>query len=417
MVNYKPIICVLLFTISTVLATAQNNTNSPYTRYGYGELSDQSFANSKGMGGVAYGIRDKYHINPVNPASYTAIDSLTFLFDGGISLHNTNFSDGVTKLNAKNSSLDYVAMQFRLHPRLAMSLGLLPFSNVGYNISSFQEMSEPTASNSITYSGEGGLHQVYVGVGFKILKQFSIGANFSYFWGDITRNRSVVLAGSNSTNYYESNYLEVNDFKVDFGAQYTHEIDKKNEVTLGVVFTPKRSLNNTAYNIKTASTVTKTDTVATFETPNMFGVGLSYLHDKRWVVAVDYSLQQWSKAAYMDNKDAFSNRSKLAVGLEYLPSNYPRNFFSAIKYRAGAYYSTPYYKIVDENGRAYRAAKEYGLTAGLTLPVPRSYSKVSLAAQYVKVSGQKENMLDEKYFRVSIGISFNERWFFKRKVE
>lgn len=38
-----------------------------------------------------------------------------------------NISGGGVKLNAKNSSFDYLAMQFRLHPRVAMSIGLLPF--------------------------------------------------------------------------------------------------------------------------------------------------------------------------------------------------------------------------------------------------------------------------------------------------
>ncbi len=127
MVGYKQTLCALLLTILLPgVAIAQNNTNSPYTRYGYGQLADQSFANSKAMGGIAYGLRDGSHINPLNPASYTAIDSLTFLFDGGFSMQNTNFSSEGTKLNAKNSSFDYIAMQFRLHQRVAMSIGLLP---------------------------------------------------------------------------------------------------------------------------------------------------------------------------------------------------------------------------------------------------------------------------------------------------
>ena len=53
------------------------------------------------MGGIAYGLRDGSHINPLNPASYTAIDSLTFLFDGGFSMQNTNFSSEGTKLKCE----------------------------------------------------------------------------------------------------------------------------------------------------------------------------------------------------------------------------------------------------------------------------------------------------------------------------
>ncbi len=54
MVGYKQTLCALLLMMITGAAIAQNNTNSPYTRYGYGDLSDQSFGNSKAMGGIAF---------------------------------------------------------------------------------------------------------------------------------------------------------------------------------------------------------------------------------------------------------------------------------------------------------------------------------------------------------------------------
>jgi len=114
MVGFKHTIWALLLMMVTGTAIAQNNTNSPYTRYG--DLSDQSFGNSKAMGGIAFGLRDGAQINPTNPASYTAIDSLTFLFEGGVSLQNMNISNGGVKMNAKNASFDYLAMQFRLAP-------------------------------------------------------------------------------------------------------------------------------------------------------------------------------------------------------------------------------------------------------------------------------------------------------------
>ena len=69
------------------------NTNSPYTRYGWGLLSGQTMGDNTAMGGIAYGLRNGSQINTANPASYTAIDSLTFLFDGGLSFQNTNLSD------------------------------------------------------------------------------------------------------------------------------------------------------------------------------------------------------------------------------------------------------------------------------------------------------------------------------------
>ena len=50
---------------------AQNNTNSPYTRFGYGDLGERSFGAGRAIGGVGYGLRSPKQINPMNPASST----------------------------------------------------------------------------------------------------------------------------------------------------------------------------------------------------------------------------------------------------------------------------------------------------------------------------------------------------------
>ena len=82
-INKVVIISFLIFT--QLPLWAQNNTNSPYTRFGYGELADRSFGAGRAMGGVGYGLRSSKQINPLNPASYSCMDSLTFLFDFGAS--------------------------------------------------------------------------------------------------------------------------------------------------------------------------------------------------------------------------------------------------------------------------------------------------------------------------------------------
>lgn len=420
MVRCKHVSCALLLMILSGVAMAQNNTNSPYTRYGYGELSPQIFGKSRGMGGVAYGLRDAFQINAVNPASYTVIDSLTLIFDVGLSLQNANLSDGVTKMNVGNSSFDYAAMQFRLHRRVGMTLGVLPFSSVGYRFSS-SDTSNPDNISTITYSGEGGLHQAFLGVGVKVLDNLSVGANASYLWGDITRTSAVSFTSGEDYNFQRDENVSIKDIKIDIGAQYTHRIDAKREMTIGAVISPKTNLNNTAY-IQTQTylstsdyNIEKTDLNATLGLPMSMGVGVSYIYDRRLTVAADYTLQKWSQVKYKD-ENAFYDMNKVALGLEFLPGFTGRSYFSYIKYRVGGYYSTPYYKVKDAStGAYYRASKEYGLSAGLALPIPRTRSLVSISGQYVNVSG-KGVMLDERYLRLSIGVTFNERWFFKRKV-
>mgnify|MGYP000051911236 FL=1 len=423
MVGFKHTLCALLLTMGTGMAIAQNNTNSPYTRYGYGDLSDQSFGNSKAMGGIAFGLRDGAQINPLNPASYTAIDSLTFLFEGGVSLQNMNISGSGVKLNAKNSSFDYLAMQFRLHPRIAMSIGLLPFSNVGYSVSDSKV--DNGVSQTRSFTGDGGLHQLYGGIGVKVLKNLSLGVNASYFWGDITRTRTIIYpATSESYSYIQQMGVSISDYKLDFGTQYTLDFNKKHSMTIGAVFSPKHKLNND-YTVTTQVSTTNSNNLdATLELPNTFGVGFTYNYDKRLTVGADYSLQQWSKTKFGVNTSddavredfnetyTYCNRHKVSVGAEYIPNLMGRSYLSHIKYRLGAYYTTPYYKIGGKE-----ATREYGVTAGFGLPVPRSRSILSISGQFVRISGQESAFVNENIFRVSIGLTFNERWFFKRRVE
>lgn len=420
MTGFKQTVCALLLMTFTAVAIAQNNTNSPYTRYGYGDLSDQYFGNSKAMGGIAIGLRDGKQINPLNPASYTAVDSLTFLFEGGVSLQNMNINDNGVKLNAKNASFDYLAMQFRLRKGIAMSVGLLPYSNVGYNLTQSYDATETTPYNVKTLSGDGGLHQLYVGLGVKVIKNLSLGANISYFWGDITRSLEMRYSTTpNSYTYTETMATSISDYKLDFGAQYTLKLDKKNSVTLGAVFSPKHNLKNDSYkqilmeNISNSQdyTVSTTNLNAKMGIPTSYGIGVTYNYDRRLTIGADYSTQKWGEVEYMGESNYFCDRTKISVGAEYIPNLIGKSFLSHVKYRLGGFYTNPYYKIEGK-----RATREYGVTAGFGLPVPRTYSVLSISGQFVKVKGLETNMVNENIFRISIGITFNERWFFKNKV-
>ena len=420
MTRYRQALLALLLTLLSGATVAQNNTNSPYTRYGYGQLADQGSGNSKAMGGVAYGLRDKYQVNFANPAAYTAVDSLTFIFDGGISMQNTNFSNGTLKQNAKNSSFDYITMQFRASRWAAISIGMLPYSNIGYNISQAYENTENSAASYVTtYNGEGGLHQLYFGAGFKIFKNLSVGANISYLWGGITRTTTESFPQSTSNYpFIIQSSVDIQSYKLDFGIQYTQPFGKKHSMTLGAVYSPGHNLNNTAYELRQSgntgdagTTVTQTDIHADYGIPTTVGAGLAYVYDDRLTVGVDGLLQNWDKVSYEGRKE-FCKRAKIALGAEFIPNPRGRNYLAFVKYRVGAYYSKPYYKIFGE-----RAANEYGVTAGFGLPIPRTRSMVSVSAQYVHTKGTTAAFLDENTLRLCIGITFNERWFFKRRVD
>lgn len=407
----------------TVAVVAQTSSNSPYTRYGFGELSDQNFGNSKAMGGIAYGLRNGFQINAANPASYTAIDSLTFLFDAGMSLQNTNFQENGVKTNAKNSRVDYIAMQFRLFKRMAMTAGFLPFSTVGYNMSQTKVIAKDEYGNNISslaqYSGDGGLQQVFVGLGYKVFDNLSVGANFSYLYGDITHTASTTFSNSNAFSSVRSDKISISDYKIDLGLQYTHRFGKKHAVNVGAVYSFGHDLNSDGfmyqetYNSSSVIQGQTADSISNaFGLPSTFGAGVTYVYDNRLTVGADLTYQNWKDVDFYNKKGNFSNRTKVSFGAEYLPNPVSRNYLNRIRYRVGAHYATPYTKV---NG--LESNRGYGVSFGFGLPIFQSKSILNISGQYVKMSPKIKGMLEENVLRLNIGLTFNERWFMKWKVD
>ena len=176
----------LLAVTSTVMA--QSGTNSPYSQFGLGLLNDQSTGFNRGMSGLGYGFHEHNQVNVKNPASYAYIDSLTFILDAAVGLQVTNFNENGIKKNDKNADFEYAVGAFRLMKNVGMTFGVLPYSNVGYNckntanVNAFNstESINPTYTN--TYDGDGGVHEVFIGAGWKPFKRFSVGFNASYLY-------------------------------------------------------------------------------------------------------------------------------------------------------------------------------------------------------------------------------------------
>lgn len=416
------ILAVALFTLPIF---AENGMNSPYTRYGFGQLSMMEVGVNKGMGGTGIGMQNNSQINMLNPASYAAVDTLTFLLDVGMSLHNANFAEGNVKMNARNTTFDYIAMQFRLMPKLGMTIGMMPFSNIGYNFSNTQvirddEDGQVTTTNR--YYGDGGLRQVTMGLGWSPFKGFSIGANLAYMYGEIYHyvyNQYSESAISTRTKQYMA---DITTYKVDLGMQYAKSFGK-HRVTLGATYQLGHAIDDEAYiidMISTESTVTNSDTTraAKFSIPTGIGAGLSYTFDDRLTIAADYSMQKYSTADFFSTPEAAykgADYHRASVGFEYIPERVTRKLFRRARYRAGLHCATSHYLVGE-----HRGPTEYGATIGIGLPIMNGWSAksiINISGQAVHVRPNQPGMITENYLRLSIGLSFNEGWFDKWKVQ
>ena len=429
---HKYIATAALAVLPLCAAAQTNGSNSPYSRYGFGLLNDGGNAFNKGMSGTAYGMRNGTELNTKNPASYAAIDSLSFIFDLGVSLQNGNFSQSGTKINARNTSVDYITAGFRLAPRLGMSLGLQPFSTIGYQMNT--ETTTTTGDNGMSssvqnsYSGDGGIHVAYVGVGYAPIKALSVGMNFGYMWGDLEHKSTMQAAAMSESNTTTRTYsADIRTYKMDFGVQYEQPINAKNKLTLGLVYGLGHDINRTA-NVYTTNTVSRGDTLAchnAFQMPHTIGAGLTWTYNNSLRVGADYTFQKWSNVyfpslntttnTYEKQKGFFNDVHKVSIGAEYIPKADGLRWRQRVRYRAGFSYATTYTKINDTDG-----PKDYQVSIGAALPIINRYTNrtfLNLSAQYEHVKPKMAGMITENYLRLSIGITFNERWFMKWKAE
>ncbi|HLP03815.1 MAG TPA: hypothetical protein VK152_00160 [Paludibacter sp.] len=425
---YKNKTFLIVFSLAiTQFTIGQNNTNSPYTRFGYGNISDNNSGGQRAMGGVSIGSRSNQDINNVNPASYSAVDSLTFMFDLGSSALVSRFSDNTGKKTTMNANLEYLAMQFRIKKWLGFSAGLLPYSFLGYNyyskdsVTLVNNTSTPTKIGyTSTFNGSGGFSQVYTGLSTNLFNHLSLGANAYYMFGTMNNYRYVAFDNNSLSNPSSRNTsVAAGSLRFRYGVQLYNTFAKKHDVTLGFIYEQKTKLNSSFSEITTGGLNDTISTEYQFETPTLLGAGLQYTYDKKLTIGVDYSLQKWGEAKFFwdpatsANQENLRNRSKIALGFEYIPNPVGRNLSDKIKYRAGVNMSDAYYQV-----DGLTPQKNYGVSLGLGLPLynkaTNSISMLNATVEYGKIGSVSK--LREDYLKFTLNVIFNEHWFFKRKL-
>ena len=152
----RKIILVSLAMMFSIGTFAQGGTVSPYSQYGLGEIAQKGGGLNQGMNGLGVGVHRSYLVNPLNPASYAMVDSLTMLFDVGLSGQITNYNEAGKKDKTKTANFEYVLGSFRLSKVIGASFGILPLTSVGYKYNTSSRLNEQTTVVT-NHSGDGGL--------------------------------------------------------------------------------------------------------------------------------------------------------------------------------------------------------------------------------------------------------------------
>jgi hypothetical protein len=423
-------IATALLLLPSVLKAQDKNsasTSSPYSRFGIGTINGNSLGRSEAMGGIGIGTRYGFQINTGNPASYTAIDSMTFLMEFGISSKSTKYETADKKNGANDVNFNYLAFSMPIKKWWAASFGLMPLSEKGYNIVSVDN--NTNGYSSTTISGTGSLSKAFVGNAFKIGKNLSIGVNAWYLFGTLSDSYYLNFPYDAATyDYLLEKKMTVHNFGLSTGLQYTWKTKNKNEWTFGAVFEPKQDMSSkyvvheervlfrgSTTNTPIVDTLSHSEGNKGLTLPLSYGAGFSYSYKNRIVVGADVYHQKWNDVSFLGSSaqlQNMTNSTRYSSGIEITPDAFSiRSYWSRIQYRAGCFYENSYITI---NGQQING---YGVTFGLGLPFSRALSSLNISAELGRLGTTDNNLIRESYAKFTLHLLLHDRWFIKRKFD
>ncbi|MFT4533561.1 MAG: hypothetical protein ACJA1A_000902 [Saprospiraceae bacterium] len=441
------IIAFLLSFLVIAQISAQTNGNSPYSRYGIGDLVDENFLHLRGMGSLGSSYVDGYHINIVNPASLASLRATAF--DIGLSATRSTLESGGLSSTAWHGNLQYLSLAFPLSNPLneilnqkkrtydlGMSFTLMPNSTVGYNITSKDTLAGIGEVNR-SFTGNGGSYKFMWGNAIKY-KNFSFGLNLGYLFGNIEYEQTITLSELPVAyqNLFSSKY-NLKGFIWGVGGIYMNVLnqDKLNDKTtqeakifsLGIRIKNATSFNTSLteskLGVQTPTSSTQfidtvsisTDQAGSGKLPLELGLGASYYHGNKYMIGFDFSTANWS--SYENDadptlaKNPLKNTMNVSLGGYFRPNHRSYNrYFKRVYYRYGLYYKT------DPRVVAGEQIDSYGVTFGFGLPFiyQRKISHANLGFEFGKKGSG--SVIEETFFKINLGFTFNDdEWFVKRK--
>lgn len=411
-------------------AQAQNIGNTPYSRYGLGELNyNLGGIRNAGMGGTGVSAGNSFQINTANPA-LLYYNNIT-IFDMGIAGQVKTLNNGNQSQTDGDANLANITLGVPLSKRWTSAISLRPYSSMDYEINGTAE-SLPGAPAAVQrmYSGEGGLSEINFGHGFRVAGGLTIGASASYIFGNLTQQSSsyvqdTTLSGLNTEMLVYSERTRYSNFLFRAGANYRKKITDKFNLSAGAVYSFQRDWSanyessyqrRSIYDEPVGDEILTDSTEGSVNMPPSLRVGVSVDNGSNLTVAADFYTQNWSEFRTVDGKQDLADSYRIGAGAEYTPNaNAIDSYFKRITYRGGLYYENTPYQVNGEQ------IIDKGVTAGFTLPIGMStiydMYQLNLAFAYGQRGNTDNGLIKENYLKFNVGVTINSRWFIKRRLE
>lgn len=190
-------------------------------------------------------------------------------------------------------------------------------------------------------------------------------------------------------------------------------------VRAGATFEPASSLNGDQIFRYDNSTIgdTSYSIAGAARLPMKIAFGVSVVRPNRWTLGIDASLQDWSKFEYFNDVNTLDRALDIRFGGEWIPKILGDNYRHRIAYRAGVHYTQTGLTV------GSGSVAEYGLTAGVGLPIGRfnrisgNFSRINLGAGVSRRGNLDSNPLEELNFHLRVGVNLGEIWFIRRRID
>ncbi len=425
---FRIIFCGFILTACCAVNASGQASRSPFSAFGIGEYYGNATAHSQGMAGVGVSNGQYLFLNNMNPALliYNGVGGIT-TFQAGILGEQRTLRNDENKETSRGGNLNYLILAFPIKSgKWVTSVGLMPYTSMRYRFSYIEKVVGTQDTAVFQETGTGGINQVSWSHGVALHKYLSIGARASYLYSSIENSFTNTVVLNNQTQFFTPDVhqrfyyrgfgftgavsvhidsLFNNNYKLNFGAVYDLQTDLKTDYLQTLT-----RLNQNLVPIATDTLVA--DLTGTTRIPSVLSLGLSFGKSNQWIFAVDARMSDYNKFGFFENQQAPTTKNwRVAAGFEITPS--PGSLSSYLKnvtYRTGVSLEEYPYLI---NGNALR---DFGTNFGLSLPVARGCS-VDLAGRWGKRGNIDTNTIEEKYFKIYFGVTFNDRWFIKRRFD
>ena len=416
-------------------AQAQGLGNSPYSRIGLGEYSaNTGGVRQMGMGGTGLASPNGTNVNELNPALLYYTSRTTF--EAGFSGQYKTVKNATSSGRSGSGTLGYMVMAVPLSTRWGAAVGLKPLSAVDYESNIIQPVAgDPTAFAYKQNRGTGGISEAYLAQGVRLAKGLTVGFTASYLFGVVDETTATTLQIENSADplvrAVDRRNTRYSDFSFRTGAHYRYKVGKKLNLGVAGVYSFEHTLRGRQLFTKEREAASGTligpptverDARGSTFVPALLQGGISLDNDKNWTINIDASQQNWSKFnSFGVPGPALNNTTRIGLGGEITPDPASvEHYFQRVSYRAGLNLAQMPYQ---PGGKMlYDRSVSWGFGFPLPTATPLDATTLSLGFTYgvrgnTDLLSEGVSNVQETYIRGQFGITLNNRWFIKRRLQ